>query len=99
MELVRDVLDKQIVDRNGRRAGRVDGIALELRSDLPPRVVAVLVGPIVLGERLHVAIGRWMEALHHGFGASTASAAIPWADIQLLADHATVRVTGDAPAS
>ena len=44
MELVRDVLDEQIVDTTGRKVGKVDGIVLQLRRDQPPRVVAIEVG-------------------------------------------------------
>jgi hypothetical protein len=99
VELVRDVLDQQIVDGNGRPAGRVDGIVLDVRNDQPPRVVAIMVGPVVLGERLHATVGRWIEAVQHGFGAETRSTAIPWSDIQFLADRMTVQVTDDAPAS
>ena len=67
MDLVRDLLDKAVVDRSGRKMGRVDGIVLEHRSDGPPRVTALLIGPSVLGHRLHPAIGRWVEALEHAF--------------------------------
>jgi sporulation protein YlmC with PRC-barrel domain len=35
--LMRDVLDAQVMDRNGQPMGRVDGIVLEL-GDGPPRV-------------------------------------------------------------
>ena len=36
MDLVRDVLDKQLVDRHGTKMGRVDGIApAEVRIGLP----------------------------------------------------------------
>jgi sporulation protein YlmC with PRC-barrel domain len=58
MDLVRDLLDQPVVDRNGRPMGRVDGIVLDLRADAPPRVVSIAIGPAVLGERLHRAIGR-----------------------------------------
>ena len=68
MDLVRDLLDTAVVDRNGRKMGRVDGIVLEQPSDGPPRVTALLIGPSVLGHRLHPAIGRWVEALEHAFG-------------------------------
>ena len=67
MDLVHDLLDKAVVDRNGRKMGRVDGILLEQRDDGPPRVTALLIGPSVLGGRLHPAIGRWIEALEHAF--------------------------------
>ena len=32
MDLVRDLLDKLVVDRNGREMGRVDGIVLDHRD-------------------------------------------------------------------
>ena len=32
INLIRDVLDNQLVDRDGRRMGRVDGIVAELRE-------------------------------------------------------------------
>jgi hypothetical protein len=52
MDLVRDVLDKQLLDRSGRKMGKVDGIVLELRSDGPPRVECVELGLCVLMHRL-----------------------------------------------
>ena len=38
MDLVRDLLDRQLTDRSGRNLGRVDGVVLELRANRPPRV-------------------------------------------------------------
>jgi hypothetical protein len=52
MDLLRDVLDKQLVDRNGVKMGKVDGIVAEIRGGGPPRVVAVEVGSIVMARRL-----------------------------------------------
>jgi sporulation protein YlmC with PRC-barrel domain len=68
MDLVRDLLDQPVVDRNGRAMGRVDGIVLEVGDDAPPRVVSIAVGPSVLGERLHPAIGRWVAAIEMACG-------------------------------
>jgi hypothetical protein len=45
MYLVRQVLDKQIDDKNGFKAGKVDDLLLELQDDGPPEVVAILTGP------------------------------------------------------
>ncbi|MBD1845553.1 hypothetical protein H6F89_19485 [Cyanobacteria bacterium FACHB-63] len=39
MNLVRDVLDNQIVDRNQTKMGKVDGIVFELRDGQPPRLL------------------------------------------------------------
>ena len=68
MDVVHDVLDKPIVDRNGQEMGRVDGVEIEVRQGEPPRLSAVLIGASVLGFRLHPAIGRWVHGLEHGLG-------------------------------
>jgi hypothetical protein len=62
MEVVRDVLDKPVADRNGREMGRVDGIVLE-QGDGPPRIAEILIGPSILASRLHPAVGRLVERL------------------------------------
>jgi hypothetical protein len=67
VDIVRDVLDELVVDRNGREMGRVDGIELAQASG-PPRVAALLIGPSVLGSRLHPAIGRLVTALERRLG-------------------------------
>ena len=68
MDLVCDVLDKRVIDRNGRAMGRVDGIALEQRAGKPPRVSALLIGPSALGHRLSPRLGRWIEAIERRLG-------------------------------
>ncbi|WP_229753994.1 hypothetical protein [Caballeronia grimmiae] len=51
MDLVHDVLDKQLVDRNGVRMGRADGLIAELREGQLPRLVAIETGTIVIARR------------------------------------------------
>jgi sporulation protein YlmC with PRC-barrel domain len=63
LELVRDVLDKQVVDREGTPMGRVDGVLLELRDGEPPRVAALEMGFLTLARRLHPRVEGWLEAL------------------------------------
>ena len=41
MDLGRQILDQQLVDRNGLNLGKVDGVVLELRRDRPPRIAAI----------------------------------------------------------
>ena len=53
MDVVHDVLDKQIVDRNGREMGRADGIVLDVGENAPPRLAEVLIGASVLGARVN----------------------------------------------
>jgi len=68
MDLVRDLLDKKVVDRNGREMGRVDGIVLHVEAGEPPSVLALELGPTVLAARVHPVLGRWVAGLEHGFG-------------------------------
>jgi hypothetical protein len=58
LDLVRDCLDKPVVDRNGREMGRADSVLLELRPGEAPRVAAIEIGPAVLAGRLHPGLGR-----------------------------------------
>ena len=79
VHLVADVLDEQLVDRNGDKAGRIDGIVLELRDDRPPRVAYVEVSPITALARFSVRLARWYAQrdarLGHGRGTPYR---IPW---------------------
>ncbi|MFL6279975.1 MAG: hypothetical protein ACJ731_07685 [Vicinamibacterales bacterium] len=68
MDVVHDLLDKHIVDRNGREMGRVDGILLEDRPNEPPRLVAVLIGASALGLRVNPLVGRWVHGVEVGLG-------------------------------
>jgi sporulation protein YlmC with PRC-barrel domain len=65
---VRDLLDKAIVDRNGRAMGRVDRIILKHRRGLPSTMVALEVGPSALAHRVSRALGRWTAGVLHGLG-------------------------------
>jgi hypothetical protein len=67
MDLVRDVLDKALADRNGREMGRVDRVVLDVRDGAPPRVAAIEVGPTVLADRLGPLVGRWAAGIEHAF--------------------------------
>jgi sporulation protein YlmC with PRC-barrel domain len=68
VDLVRDLLDKKLADRNGREMGRVDDIVLEIGDDGPPRVAALEVGPAVLAYRILPALGRIAAGIEHAFG-------------------------------
>ena len=68
MDLVRDVLDKAVVDRHGREMGRVDRIVLELRPGAAPRLDRIELGPAVLASRIRPWLGRWVQGLEHALG-------------------------------
>lgn len=69
MDLIRDVLDNQIVDRNQRQMGKVDGIVIECKDGEPPRVAYLEVGIPTLARRLHPRLQRWVIALQSKWGA------------------------------
>ena len=58
MDVVADVLDREVVDRNGHEMGRVDGILLDSTPGEPPRLAAILIGPSALGDRVHPRAGQ-----------------------------------------
>ena len=59
MEIIRDVLDNQLIDRRGRKMGKVDGVVMVVRRGKPPRLAFIEVGASVLARRL----GRRLEQL------------------------------------
>ena len=65
VQLVHDVLDACLTDRNGRKIGRVDALVLTLAADQPPRVTAILIGGPVRAER----VGKWMVKLRGAISA------------------------------
>jgi hypothetical protein len=69
MDVIRDVLDNQLVDRHQRKMGKVDGIAIELRDGKPPRLAYIEVGMSTLARRLHPRLAHWVAALQGKWGA------------------------------
>jgi sporulation protein YlmC with PRC-barrel domain len=77
--LVRDLLDKQLVDRNKQNIGKVDGVVMEVRNQQPPRIAYIEVGAITLSRRLHPRIEKWAKRLAKKLGLVRAEAyLIPW---------------------
>jgi hypothetical protein len=81
LDLSRDVLDKQVVDREETKMGRVDGLILELRGDQPPRVDAIEMGFVVLARRMSPWMERWVEKLRRFSIRKTASQRVAWAKV------------------
>ena len=90
MDLVRDLLDKQLIDRHGRRAGKVDGVVLDVRLGRPPRVAALEVGVATLARRVHPRLERWLAQV----SGRRRPYRIPWARVRKVGLE--VRVDLDA---
>lgn len=83
LHLIRDVLDNQLVDRQKRKMGKVDGLVLVLRKDKPPRVAYVEVGMSTLCHRLHLRLGHLAEKIGHKLGVREgAPYRIPWSKVR-----------------
>ncbi|HKH43660.1 MAG TPA: hypothetical protein VKM72_03260 [Thermoanaerobaculia bacterium] len=87
LDLARDVLDKQVVDRDGTKMGRVDGLVLELRGDGPPRVESIEMGFAVLARRVHPRLERWLEGLRRWSVRKTARYRVPWSKVKEVTAH------------
>jgi hypothetical protein len=82
LHLVGERLDKQLVDRNGVNAGRVDGIVLALRDGQPPLVTHVEVSPITLLSRWSPRLARWYARWDRAFGPDRGRPfRLPWAGV------------------
>src|SRR5215210_186998 len=101
MDLVRDMLDKKVVDRNGREVGRVDSIILRVDAAQAPSVLAIELGPAVLAARVKPLFGRWVAALEHGFAVDEGRPVrIPSKAILHVQNHVKVDLAfGETPAA
>ena len=91
IDLMRDVLDKQLIDLNGRKMGKADGIVIELRKGEPPRLAFIEVGIVTEARRIHRRLERWAFALRRKLGESESeSFRIPWSKVVLTGVDITV---------
>ena len=83
MNLIRDVLDKQVLDSNRKKLGKVDGLVLVFGKG-PPRVAFIEMGPVVLGRRLGSRFGRLIARLCSRLGGKEAGEPfrIPWKKVK-----------------
>lgn len=88
LELARDVLDKQVVDRDEIKMGRVDGLVLELRDGKPPRIDSIEMGGVVLAERIHPRLARWVDGWRRRLKVrKTAVYRVPWSAVQEITPY------------
>jgi hypothetical protein len=72
------LLDRQLVDCDGRLAGNVDDLELELPDDGgPPVIVAIISGPGALAERIGGRLGHGWAALHRRLRPGGEAGAVP----------------------
>jgi hypothetical protein len=69
------VLDRQLLDRNGRRCGNVDDLGIEGGVGETPKVVAILVGPGYWPQR-----AGWIGAIAGWIGRNN-KVQVAWRDV------------------
>jgi len=82
------VLDHQLLDKNGRRCGNVDDLAIEGGPGEVPRVVALLVGPGYWGQR-----AGWIGRLAGWIG-SGSKVRVEWSEVTKI--DSAVHLRNDA---
>ena len=85
MNLVRDVLDKELLDREGEPMGRVDGLVMHIGKNSQPRVTHIDVGGAVLWERVHPFFGRLFRRMAQLWGPKRREQVrIPWSRVETV---------------
>lgn len=89
-----DLLDRQLVDPDGRMAGKVDDLELEAHEDGPPVVTAILAGPGALARRIGGRFGAWIASVHARLqGGEADPARISFGVVAKIDDHVTLTVS------
>jgi sporulation protein YlmC with PRC-barrel domain len=82
VELGRDVLDQQVIDRDGMPMGRVDGIVLRIRQDRPPTIARLVVGGPTPLRRISRGLARRVERWRRRWGpAEREGFEVPWRQV------------------
>lgn len=90
-----ELLDRQLVDPDGLMAGKVDDLAIELRSDgRPPVVTEILAGPGALARRIGGRLGERVASAYARIqGGSRDPAAISFSVVARIDDHVSLIVS------
>lgn len=82
MYLVRDVLDKKLLDREKCPMGRVDGLVMQLGERTQPRITHIQIGGTTLWKRLHPRLGSLAAKLGWPWGPRRKEPVrIPWSRV------------------
>ena len=83
LDVMGDVLDKPVIDRDGRLMGRADGVTVAITEGEPPRLEAVLIGPVALASRVSPRLERCVVALRRLLRLPARPAAVPFTKLDV----------------
>jgi sporulation protein YlmC with PRC-barrel domain len=97
MDLVRDLLDKQLVSVGTHTPmGMVDDVVLELGDGGPPRVVVIESGFPALARRVHPRLERLVRAAGRRWGVRKGRVLrIPWSRVYGIGIEISLRLNAD----
>jgi sporulation protein YlmC with PRC-barrel domain len=85
MDLVRDVMDQKLLDREDCEMGRVDGLVMQIGERSQPRITHIQIGGTTLWMRLHPAFARLSAKLARTWGPKRADPVrIPWSRVMTV---------------
>jgi sporulation protein YlmC with PRC-barrel domain len=87
LDLELHLLDRQVVDRDGRLVCNVDDLEMELDEGGQPYVTAILVGPRALGPRIGGRLGHWIWAIGTRLGGGAEPPRIPFDHVVEIGNH------------
>jgi sporulation protein YlmC with PRC-barrel domain len=85
MHLVRDVLDKELLDREEEPMGRVDGLIMHVGDRSQPRITHIAIGGPTLWNRVHPFFGQLSRRLNRLWGPKREDAVrVPWSRVKTV---------------
>jgi sporulation protein YlmC with PRC-barrel domain len=81
MDAYLELLDRQILDNDGRMVGKVDDLEVEERDDGRIYVTALLSGPGALGPRFGGALGTIVTSTWSRLSGRTEPARVEWSQV------------------
>jgi sporulation protein YlmC with PRC-barrel domain len=85
MDLIRDVLDKKLTDREDCDMGRVSGLLMHVGENSQPRVTHILIGGSTLWMRVHPVFARMSNRLARIWGPKRGEPVkIPWSRVETV---------------
>jgi sporulation protein YlmC with PRC-barrel domain len=86
-----EILDQQLLDRQERPIGMVDGLVLEVRDGRPPRITHLIVGGLTLARRLSPPVRGLLLWFARRYGVRRGEPyRIPWSAVRDIGVSVTV---------
>ncbi|GIJ22814.1 hypothetical protein [Micromonospora lutea] len=97
IQVSQELLDRQLVDRDGRLIGKVDDVEFGFDADGVPYLRSLLSGPGVLGQRVGGRLGRMLVLTAERFVTDRPMAPlrIPYALVMRVDSAVWLRVSAD----